>query len=58
MDLSKYQKSYEELEKIQQTKNLDFYAYPAKYYLKPFRIAGNLYYPCLFKNTKRLCNNV
>ncbi len=44
MDLSKYQKSYEELEKIQQTKNLDFYAYPAKYYLKPFRIAGNLYY--------------
>lgn len=44
MNLERYRKSYEELEAIQQTKNLDFYANPAKYYLKPFRIAGNLYY--------------
>lgn len=44
MNLERYRKSYEELEAIQQTKNLDFYAYPAKYYCKPFRIAGNLYY--------------
>ena len=44
MNLERYRKSYEELEAIQQTKNLDFYATPAKYYQPPFRIAGNLYY--------------
>ncbi len=44
MDLDKYKASYEELEKIQKTKNLDYYAYPAKYYVKPFKIVGNLYY--------------
>ena len=44
MDLEKYQKSYEEIEKFQQQKNLDFFAYPAKYFVKPFRIFGNLYY--------------
>lgn len=44
MDLEKYQKSFGEIEKMQQTKNLDYYHYPAKYYVKPFRIAGNVYY--------------
>ncbi len=44
VDLDKYKASYEELEKIQKTKNLDYYAYPAKYYVKPFKIVGNLYY--------------
>ncbi len=44
MDFEKYQKSFEEIEKMQQTKNLDYYRYPAKYYVKPFKIAGNVYY--------------
>lgn len=44
MDLEKYKKSYEQMEAFQRQKNLDFYAYPAKYYCHPFRIAGNLYY--------------
>ena len=44
MDLEKYKQSFEEIEKMQQTKNLDYYAHPAKYYVKPFRIAGNVYY--------------
>lgn len=44
MDLNKYKKNFAEIEKMQQTKNLDYYAYPAKYYVKPFKIAGNVYY--------------
>ena len=44
MDLEKYRANYEQIQKLQQTKNLDFYAYPAKYYCHPFRIVGNLYY--------------
>ena len=44
MDLEKYKKSYQEIEKLQQTKNLDYYRHPARYYVKPFKIVGNLYY--------------
>lgn len=44
MDLEKYQKSFQEIEQLQKTKNLDYYAFPAKYYVKPFKIAGNVYY--------------
>lgn len=44
MDLEKYRANYEQIQQVQKTKNLDFYAYPAKYYCHPFRIAGNLYY--------------
>lgn len=44
MDLEKYKQNFTEIEKMQQTKNLDYYAYPAKYYVKPFCIAGNIYY--------------
>lgn len=29
---------------MQQTKNLDYYHYPSRYYVKPFCIAGNVYY--------------
>ena len=42
MDLEKYKKSYQEIEKLQQTKNLDYYRHPARYYVKPFKIVGNL----------------
>ena len=38
MDLEKYKKSYQEIEKLQQTKNLDYYRHPARYYVKPFKI--------------------
>ena len=31
MDLEKYKKSYQEIEKLQQTKNLDYYRHPARY---------------------------
>ena len=44
MDLEKYKKSYEEIEAMQRTKNLDYYRHPARYYVHPFRIAGNVYY--------------
>ena len=44
MDLEKYKKSYQEIEAFQQTKNLDYYAHPARYYVKPFKIVGNVYY--------------
>lgn len=44
MDLEKYKKSYQEIEKLQQTKNLDYYRHPARYYVKPFKIVENLYY--------------
>lgn len=44
MDLEKYKKSYREIEQLQQTKNLEYYAHPARYYVKPFKIVGNLYY--------------
>ncbi len=44
MDLEKYQMSYEEIEQVQRTKNLDYYAHPARYYVKPFKIVGNVYY--------------
>lgn len=44
MDLEKYQMSFEEIEQVQQTKNLDYYAHPARYYVKPFKIVGNVYY--------------
>lgn len=44
MDLEKYKKSYQEIEQMQQTKNLDYYAHPARYYVKPFKVAGNVYY--------------
>lgn len=44
MDLEKYKKSYEELQQLQQTKNLDYYAHPSRYYVKPFRIIGDVYY--------------
>ena len=37
-------KSFAEIEKMQQTKNLDYYHYPSRYYVKPFCIAGNVYY--------------
>ena len=36
MDLEKYKKNYQEIEAFQQTKNLDYYAHPARYYVKPF----------------------
>ncbi|MEA5012214.1 MAG: MBL fold metallo-hydrolase [Angelakisella sp.] len=54
MDLEKYRKSYSELMKIQNTKNLDYYAYPAKYYVKPFLIAGNVYYI----GDKKVCSHL
>lgn len=38
MDLEKYKKSYEELQQVQKTKNLDYYAHPSRYYVKPFRL--------------------
>ena len=44
MDLEKYKKNYQEIEAFQQTKNLDYYAHPARYYVKPFKIVGNVYY--------------
>lgn len=44
MDLDKYKKSYEELQELQRTKNLDYYRHPSRYYVKPFKIYGNLYY--------------
>ena len=31
MDLEKYKKNYQEIEAFQQTKNLDYYAHPARY---------------------------
>ena len=43
MDLEKYKKNYQEIEAFQQTKNLDYYAHPARYYVKPFKIVGNVY---------------
>lgn len=44
MDLEKYKMSFAEIEKFQNAKNLDYYQFPAKYYVKPFKIAGNVYY--------------
>lgn len=44
MDLDKYKMSYEEIQKVQDTKNLDYYAYPARYYVKPFKMIGGVYY--------------
>lgn len=52
MDLEKYKKSYQEIEKLQQTKNLDYYRHPARYYVKPFKIVENLYYIILRKHKK------
>lgn len=44
MDLEKYKMSFREIEELQRTKNLDYYAYPSRYYVKPFKIVGNVYY--------------
>lgn len=44
MDLKKYEMSEAEFEKFQREKNLDYYKIAAKYYVKPFKIYGNLYY--------------
>lgn len=44
MDLEKYNQDFEAFQKFQKTKNLDYYSNPSKYYIKPFKIAGNLYY--------------
>ena len=42
MDLEKYKKSYQEIEKLQQTKNLDYYIHHARNYVTPFKIMGKL----------------
>lgn len=51
MDLEKYKKSYQEIEQMQQTKNLDYYAHPARYYVKPFKVAEM----CTILATPRVC---
>ncbi len=54
MDLDKYKKSYEEIMELQRTKNLDFYKHPSRYYLEPFKIAGNVYYI----GDKKVCSHL
>lgn len=54
MDLDKYKKSYEEIMELQRTKNVDFYKHPSRYYLEPFKIAGNVYYI----GDKKVCSHL
>ena len=44
MDINKMPKTYAERTIVHAKANEDYYRHPAKYYLKPFKLAGNLYY--------------
>lgn len=44
MDLEKYHAGYKELMEQKEQQRVDYFVHPGKYYVHPFKIAGNLYY--------------